>query len=78
MTVIKTLDIFCDGDDCHSWVHGVVGRRVYVHRARHEALQKGWALKVIDGKQVDLCPDCLAKTKVNMSRNLAYKMGEDE
>lgn len=61
MSIIKTLDVSCDGEDCMNWVHGVVGRRVYVHRARHAALKEGWKVKIIDGKRVDLCPGCLAK-----------------
>jgi hypothetical protein len=61
MSIIKTLDVFCDGEGCGIWVHGDCGKVVSYSKARRDAAKTGWGIRYVDGLQSDLCPDCLAK-----------------
>lgn len=55
MTARLTLDIFCDG--CGGWEHagGTLDKRA--GRAFVQE-QYGWKARRIDGKLIDLCPNC--------------------
>ena len=62
MSIVVTLDVFCDGKDCYDWTSGVTSRGKGSHfLARQEASKRGWKVKIVDGKRLDLCPDCLTK-----------------
>jgi len=62
--IATTLDVFCDGPAngpalCSEWVRGVVGGTP--EAARFVAAEHGWGREFVSGKQLDLCPQCLAE-----------------
>ena len=60
MSITITTDIFCDY--CRYWMHGISlsnSNKVAIKYTRAFATkQKGWIYKKINGKMVDLCPNC--------------------
>jgi len=61
MSITITTDIFCDS--CQDWTDGACGGggMTQTQEARRNAKRKGWVYKKIDGKMVDVCPDCQSK-----------------
>jgi len=59
MSIVYTADVFCDGDGCSLWTHGVSGSTPPTKaqaRAEH-SVREGWTH--VGGK--DYCPDCVKK-----------------
>jgi hypothetical protein len=56
MSVTVSTDIFCDGEGCIAWEHGVTGPRAYRREARLVVSSRGWKFTNDEG---DLCPDCV-------------------
>lgn len=54
MSITKTIDIFCDA--CNVWDHG--NCHGSVRDARKSVKKKGWLYVRVEGKMVDLCPNC--------------------
>ena len=65
MSITITTDVFCDGDECGDWEHGVSGSKVKVRAARKQVQRSGWVRVVHDGKLRDLCPRCRQKRRPN-------------
>ncbi len=65
MTAIPNYVVHCEGTACRK-VHTPVFRCVTVAEARASAAGSGWrrvASGGTSGKQIDLCPDCAARSK---------------
>lgn len=61
MSISVTTDVFCDGNGCSLWAHGVTnGSRTAAKRARHEAKRAGWSIT----KHGDFCPTCAKAREV--------------
>lgn len=57
MSISVTTDVFCDGNGCSLWTHGVTnGSRTAAKHARREAKRAGWSIT----KRGDYCPACAA------------------
>jgi hypothetical protein len=57
MSIIRTLDVFCDWPSCGEWVHGDVGYTPAVRDARRRAREASWAVgRRHEGRLVDYCP----------------------
>jgi len=54
VSVVKTLDVFCDGKHCTRWSPGVSGQGATAFAAVDVAKKSGWTHKY--GK--DYCPKC--------------------
>jgi len=52
MSIIKSLDVSCDGEDCANWTEGCVSGTPA--GARSSAHRQGWTVK----GGLDLCPGC--------------------
>ena len=66
MSTTITTDVFCD--NCSAWINGFVScisRKAATKLAREEAKRYGWIYKRIDGKVVDLCPECWERKGVD-------------
>lgn len=58
MSLLITIDIQCDR--CIAWAGGLVNAKASKARA-HVKVAHGWVRKTINGKRLDLCPDCASK-----------------
>lgn len=57
MSLTVTTDVNCDR--CIAWVFGISGyTNVQSAIARKSAARAGWTRRKVDGKFVDLCPEC--------------------
>ena len=57
MAIMRTLDLQCDV--CSQWEHG--GGHRTARKVRRDLYIDGWRRRRIDGKLLDLCPDCVMK-----------------
>lgn len=62
MSIVYTADIFCDGDGCGQWTHGVTAScaPTKAEARKHAVDTRGWWL---DHKGKDYCPRCAKKIK---------------
>lgn len=65
MSIVQTLDIFCDTPGCGSWIGGTTGPvdRYGLRDARARARRFGWVVKRTSGggrgsTWTDVCPEC--------------------
>jgi hypothetical protein len=70
MTARLTLDIFCDG--CGGWEHADGTLNKHEGRANVQR-QYGWTSKRVDGKLIDLCPNCKTGSAPNISRDAVLR-----
>lgn len=66
MSIVYTADIFCDGECCNQWVHGIaLSHNDGLSRRAHKTAKKqGWGRVVApNGKLLDLCPRCFREWK---------------
>lgn len=65
MSIVYTADVFCDGDDCQLWVHGLTSGTIPTKtEARANAkVTEGW--QRAGGR--DLCPTCWRKLQEQKS-----------
>lgn len=54
MSITVTTDVFCDGEGCSQWTHGITGPRTAADEARKAARRAGWLIT----RRGDFCPDC--------------------
>lgn len=61
MSITISVDVFCNY--CPNWVHGMMGYKPGVRRARRKAKAEGWVrrLSPATGMMVDICPACAKK-----------------
>jgi hypothetical protein len=64
MSITYTADVFCDGEGCSQWEHGIsVSYTTSLARhARKAAKKQRWGrVMAPNGKLLDLCPLCMKK-----------------
>lgn len=62
MSITVTTDVFCD--ICSCWIHGISGiQQIDIRRSLKIAKTKGWIRKKVEGKLIDVCPDCQEEDK---------------
>jgi hypothetical protein len=60
VSISYTADIFCDGDGCGDWCHGVTQHAKatsHAYTRRNACDAKGWTLNY-KGSGCDYCPKC--------------------
>lgn len=62
MSFVITTDVFCDGENCGQWIHGVSTYQVAKNTAKRNARQNKWLIT----PSKHYCPYCVEKlTKEN-------------
>lgn len=56
MSIVKTIDVFCDGEGCVNWAENATRTNVHATLVRKRAREDGW----IHRHGADLCPTCVA------------------